>query len=1076
MPTYPSTINRRTVISFPLNDNRADITTGIESGSLYLNKVLFQKQFNPGEANSDRFEVTLFDCDDISGETIAVTLKEYPENSSIPNNYPIFYGVVDSCLKEDNGLNRKLVAYDLMYTIGNTDATSWWNNYWDNTTTSTVGDLFESLLTTFNITLETNSASVVQNIDTYDLSIMQFNGVQAITVGTVLSYICQILLCNPHFDGYGELKLIYLGSTSYGASDITGAYEDANSHFEDYTTPAIDRVVIYGETDVIAGSYGSGDNVYVIKNNPLLYNLSESTYNDLAETFYDILSNEYVPFICYRPANIKMIVSDMNLNFGSMVYTQQHGLSFVSAMELSGPMLVEQTIVSSGNQYLTPDDFNITDAKLGATMEQATTTSRHFVWVPNVGAFVTTDNTPAGQAPVNNYSRLDETGLYVAVSGKEVAHFGVDENNDPISVLGSTDVGSTSVKMSEEGLSAGRQVSDTQKIDYFDISVPPVTQIYANVQATLVVQNNQGYLQLPTTYSYLSASRISYSVSNTLSGTSSQILLSQNRLNLDIALQTAFDDIFRSLKDSALTDSSTLKQWFDALEIPADKHSYTARLLSGQDVYIDFFDAQSRNCMYSEATKIRITGDGVTVQDGTTVNTRSRYLNSTDYSYNISNPYQITLNNYSYFNGTVPRTVSGLTVSAQTVRFYAMMRTGSVTYTATIGQSTDTNEGVNSIVLGDNNTVTDDSQLGVIVAGRNNTVDNNRSGDTDRDCYIVGASNTIEQKRILVFGNSNTLSDNDGGYPANNVVVGRSNSLTLSSSSGNDNRVFGVSNTVTGYDTTTIGADNNVAGMSNCVFGEGLTVNSNLNRCTVLGRYNVSPSDSDMVVIGNGSATDDRHNAVEIDDTNVTVNQQLIGKSNIYAINSESSANVFLGVENNYSTSNKIYMQADTNNRKLVIQRGTGSGSYRDLISADANNKLSGEVVSTLHLSEYDNNGLSPVHTAKKSSWTQFWSMSIPQGLWLIHGVVTFGSSTAGGYRGICLHDTGNTYSNVRDMTIVAPISGQNCIIDRWWLVPTTSTIIRYINVANSTSSDISGVNCYLSMIRLGGYSAIDYA
>ena len=165
MPTYPSTINRRTVISFPLNDNRADITTGIESGSLYLNKVLFQKQFNPGEANSDRFEVTLFDCDDISGETIAVTLKEYPENSSIPNNYPIFYGVVDSCLKEDNGLNRKLVAYDLMYTIGNTDATSWWNNYWDNTTTSTVGDLFESLLTTFNITLETNSASVVQNID-----------------------------------------------------------------------------------------------------------------------------------------------------------------------------------------------------------------------------------------------------------------------------------------------------------------------------------------------------------------------------------------------------------------------------------------------------------------------------------------------------------------------------------------------------------------------------------------------------------------------------------------------------------------------------------------------------------------------------------------------------------------------------------------------------------------------------------------------------------------------------------------------------------------------------------------------
>ena len=961
------TINRQTVISFPLEPNTPDITTGIDAGSLYLNKVLFEKQLNYGEAHCDRFEVTLFGVDDLSDKTILVYQLDYSNDPDNPTRYDLFYGVVDSCLKEENNTNRRLVAYDLMYTVGNQDATAWWNNYWSNRATSTLGDMLENLLTYGQFVRAFNLNFL--NSPTANVEVMQFAGIQSITFGTLLSYICQLLLCNPHFEGlaggYSHLDFVFIGAlygTTYHRSthNIDTQYVDENSHFEDYETSTVDRVVLYGETDVIAGSYGTGNNVYVIKNNPLLYNLVNTTYDALAQTIY----NNFDGYEAYTPANVKMIVSDPNIILGDTI-TTTHGnstvRSIVSSMEISGSLFVEQTLISSGNPLLTPDDFNLTNAGIAnatntanEALDQANTTARHFVWVPNVGAFVTTDNTPAGQAPVNNYSRLDETGLYVATQGKEVAHFGIDENNEPVSVLGSTDVGSTSVIMSEEGLLAGRQISEDQKVDYFNIKVPDTTTLYKEVQGTLTVQNNQGYLQLPTTYNYLAVSDVSYAVTNTLSGTSTYIALSQTRQNLDIALQTAFDDIFRSLKDSSLTDSSTLKQWFDALNIASVAYygRYNAPLLSGDTVTIQFYDSSNNPTSYYNATQFTLNfgTNGVTVQDGTTLDTRERHLSSTDYSFSTSNPYQITLNNYSYFNGSVPRTVSGVTVSAQTVRFYAYMRLGEVTYNVTMGQSVD-NEGVNSIVLGDSNTVTDDSQLGVIVAGRNNTVDNNRGSDSDRDCYIIGASNTIGQRRVLVFGNSNTLSGNDS--LARNVVVGDSNTITHSSgsSSGLDNNVFGSVNTITSYDTTTVGTRNEVAGSENNVFGEGLKINSSTDWCTVVGRYNVAPTADQMFIIGNGSYDDDRHNVVEISDTGALT----LDGQGIWVKDANSNTAIWVSRDNagNYNSycgvrrldgKSQLYL-ASYSGGSRSIYTSNSAGTSLQLLNVDDSNNISGAIV-----------------------------------------------------------------------------------------------------------------------------------
>lgn len=1141
---YPTSVDRITVISFPLNDNRQDITEGISSGTLYLNKLLFQEQFNPGECNSDRFEVTLFGVDDLSDETIQVYQLDYTQDPNNPVRTDVFYGVVDSCLKEDNGVNRKLVAYDPLYKIGNTDVTTWWTEYWDDTSTSTVADLFDDLLSTFNVTLSSEAEDILDSIPTTSLEFLQISGVQAITFGTVLAYIGQALMCNPHFNEQGELDLVCFGNLFNRSNySVEGGYEDANSHFEDYTTAQIDRVVIYGETDVIAGSYGEGENVYVIKNNPLLYNLTNMTYNELARIIYDNLSG--ATGICYVPAKIKLILSNPTFRLGDIVNTP-HGDSVVSAMELSGSLLIEQTLTSKGNQKLTPDDFNATNAKIttandtaNEALDQANLTSKHFVWVPNDGAYVTTDNIAAGQAPTQNYSKLTDTGLYVATGGKEVAHFGIDENSQPVSVLGSTNVGDTSLTISSNGMLGSKQITELAKSDYFSISTTDSANLYDMLtDLSLVVDGNDGYIDLDTSEIYLDAAYVMYSTHFNAQGYYVFDLTQTYGYyeGIDLALVWILDTVFWEVSVPQLDSNSNMRAWFFALfdTIPGQVSSRYAHIkeepfvIDGYTYYrrIDayFYNDDGINCDLPNVTKIelRLT---TTVQGENWDFSAGNTIPREDYTFSTSDPSKITIINYPYYNVSASRTLTSdrssstsvtLNITNNTISWSARMLKGDVNYQATIGNSVDTNQGVNSIILGDDNTITSTSQASTVIAGARNTVDNDRSmfGVVNNSTFVVGNENVVNHETAIVLGENNELTESgNSAFSPNNSVLGYNNTITASSGNEGKNSV--------------IGNYNEVSGFSNVAIGSSLQINDT-ERSMAVGQYNVAPS-SNQFVIGTGTSNNDRKNGLTVTSsetkalgkvtaTNSSRNISMTTRTNDVAIQADgndlmiwtdtSSNTISVPRHLGVTTANEgravsatiasggtgyVRMGVGSNggmsasNPSMWLGTGesgagtrylytTNGSSGRTLISADANNKLSGEVVSTLHLSEYDNNGLSSVHTAKKSSWTQFWSMSIPQGLWLIHGVVTFGSSTAGGYRGICLHTSGNTYSNVRDMTIVAPISGQNCIIDRWWFVPTTSTITRYINVANSTSNDISGVNCYLSMIRLGGYSGIDYA
>ena len=802
MPEYPTSINRQTIITFPLNDNRDDITTGIQAGTLYLNKILFEKQLNFGECHSDRFEVTLFDCDDITGETIQVYQLDYTEDEENPVRTNLFYGVVDSCTREDNGVNRKIVAYDPMYTLGNTDITEWWNTYWGNTLSDSIGNVLTELLSEYGVLDTQEIADLMSRCPLFQLGVTNISGIQAITFGTALSYLCQPLLVFPHFDNEGKLHFVKLGKNfNRNTFSIEDTYEDEPSHFEDYATEPVSRVVIYGETDVIAGEYGTGDNVYVFKNNPLLYNLTDTTYDALAETIYgelnDIDTDTPYEGICYTPANVKMILSETGIDLGDIVTTELDGntiSSVVTSIELSGSMFVEQTIVSTGNLKLTPDDFNITSAKIGAVnetateaLEQATTTAKHFVWVPNDGAYVTTDNVAAGQAPTQNYSKLTDTGLYVATSGKEVAHFGIDEDNEPISTLGSTDLGGSSVSVNSEGMLAGRQIADDTKLDYFSVNIPRDYMDLSDL--ILTVSGNTGYLTLDTSETFIKPIRVGYTISYTAtdrsgSGFSSFYLnLSHSRSGYDIIIEDILDELF---KDIDLLDDGTdkynkpLSDWFDALyTATGSPRDVVEDMLIYRDEEVAFkvspTKVLSNNpvlCTYNEATDIRLYASNAL----TLFITKENILRSEDYSFD-STTNRINILNTHYFGYTTPLPTAPREIATscgnQTRTFYintnsiswhAVMFPQNVTYQMTVGKSVETNQGINTVVVGDNNTV-DGTSTQTNVFGIDNTV----TGGTA--CNVLGCGlevNGAENATIVGNYNEPATSSNSGQFIVGN--------------------------------------------------------------------------------------------------------------------------------------------------------------------------------------------------------------------------------------------------------------------------------------------------------------------
>lgn len=384
-------LNRTLHIGFPnMSDTSMhDITTNIEAGSASISEILISSQnIKFGEYNANKFEVFIYGISDVSGEKIVVWVEEpAPINSTsvvgdaiigdsivgddtIFESTVLFTGYVDSCKLDNFGYYRQIVAYDELAVKRNVSVSEWWNNFWT-----------EDLTRVDGITLKTLRESVCDYVGIDYTTTAIFNDnliikpvvmtVGALRFADLLQMICELQCVFPNMNRQGILSYVDIISSS--TKNIQTEYEHINSTFEDYVTniitklnieqngdilysansptPAIVGIAVVKKTiagliDVPSIAQSETPNTYTLKDNLLIQSF---TYGELGS-----FSNKYLAHIrntpVYKPASVKMIVSDLNLKLGDKLVTDK-GTTLVFDNELSGILLVEQTLGATGEQF-----------------------------------------------------------------------------------------------------------------------------------------------------------------------------------------------------------------------------------------------------------------------------------------------------------------------------------------------------------------------------------------------------------------------------------------------------------------------------------------------------------------------------------------------------------------------------------------------------------------------------------------------------------------------------------------------------------------------------------------------------
>lgn len=224
---------------------------------------------------------------------------------------------------------RDIVAYDAMYDILSADVAAWYNSVLPSKdSTVTMKQFRESFIAYFDLDevvpeggLVNDGMTVEKTIDIIaskdsqsETSVKNVIG-ETLSGKDVITAICEINGCFGHIGRDGKFHYIYLPQAIQGlypADDLfpsntlyprdprgekiggNGTYIDAQ--YEDYIVSPISKLQIRQEENDIGLIYGSGDNVYIIQGNFLVYGKSSDQLRTVAENIFTKISGiTYIP-------------------------------------------------------------------------------------------------------------------------------------------------------------------------------------------------------------------------------------------------------------------------------------------------------------------------------------------------------------------------------------------------------------------------------------------------------------------------------------------------------------------------------------------------------------------------------------------------------------------------------------------------------------------------------------------------------------------------------------------------------------------------------------------------------------
>lgn len=325
--------NRQTIIHFP-NGEQEDIDSGIYSGSMKLNRILCNSSnLQYGECNAAGFQAQIANISDLSGVKIYVYQKIDTET------VPLFTGIIDSCKAVRNKSYRKLEAYDIIYSVSSRNVVDWYNDLFEKNTSYTLKQFRDSFFAYVGI--EQEYAELIND----DIIIEKTIQTDSLKAGDVMYAVCQINVCFGNITPEGRFRYIDLAAgETYNISDNIRN----TTSYEEYVTKPIDKLMVLSDEDELNVSVGSGDNTYTIKGNFLLYGYETESLRTVAGRIF-----QKIRYVSYRPADIKTILSEINIQLGDKIIVTDNNISFTTYVlkeRFSGTQLLSQTIQADGEE------------------------------------------------------------------------------------------------------------------------------------------------------------------------------------------------------------------------------------------------------------------------------------------------------------------------------------------------------------------------------------------------------------------------------------------------------------------------------------------------------------------------------------------------------------------------------------------------------------------------------------------------------------------------------------------------------------------------------------------------------
>lgn len=255
-------------------------------------------------------KVEVFTLVDDTLEGMAIECDITADNTE---TIPLFRGYIAEVTNATHEEFTTIIrAYDALYKINNTDVTSWYNALNFPMTAQAFRNSFFARVGVTQVAdyLTNDGITVNKTIDD-----------KVIMGSKIIKAICQLNGRFGRISRTGRFEYVHLTEAAealypdehlYPDDDIFPSDENAvdnvlKAHyqtisFENYRVASIDKVQLVDKSGAIVASTGSGSNIFTLKDNPLIWGMSQANLNSVCRNLYNTIQG-----LWYTPSQVKCV-------------------------------------------------------------------------------------------------------------------------------------------------------------------------------------------------------------------------------------------------------------------------------------------------------------------------------------------------------------------------------------------------------------------------------------------------------------------------------------------------------------------------------------------------------------------------------------------------------------------------------------------------------------------------------------------------------------------------------------------------------------------------------------------------